>query len=58
MFTPNQIETAILVMMESKSVKGWVQGQAKFLNVDLNTPKGEEFRLRVGREEATRLVKR
>jgi hypothetical protein len=56
-FTPHQIETAIEVMMESKSVKRWVQGQARFLNVDLNTPKGEEFRQREGRKEATRLVR-
>jgi hypothetical protein len=56
-FTPHQIETAIEVMMGSKAVKNWVSGQARFLNVDLNTAEGEEFRQREGRKEATRLVK-
>ena len=29
-FTKHQLETAILVMMESSIVKNWIKGQAEF----------------------------
>ena len=55
-FTKHQIETAILVLMESAQVRNWVEGQAKFLGVDLQTPKGKEFWEREARAAALRLI--
>jgi len=56
-FTKHQIETAILVLMESAQVKNWVVGQARFLKVDLQTPQGKDFWLREARAAAERLIK-
>lgn len=56
-FTKHQIETTIKVLMESKIAKNWVTSEAKFLNVDLNTPQGREFYEREARLAAERLVK-
>ena len=56
-FTKHQIETAVLVLMESAQVKNWVEAQAEFLGVDLRTPKGKEFWLREARAAAERLIK-
>ena len=55
-FTKHQIETAILVLMESAQVENWVEAQAEFLGVDLKTPKGREFYQREARAAATRLI--
>jgi len=55
-FTNHQIETAILVLMESAQVRNWVESQAKFLGVNLKTPEGEEFWLREARAAAQRLI--
>jgi len=56
-FTKHQIEVAISVLMESRIVKNWVTSEAKFLGVDLNTPRGREFYQREARLAAERLVK-
>ncbi len=56
-FTKHQIETAILVLMESTQVKNWVEAEAKFLCVDLQTPKGKEFWLREARAAAERIIR-
>ena len=56
-FTKHQIEVTISVLMESKIVKNWVKSEAKFLNVDLDTPRGREFYAREARLAAQRLVK-
>ncbi len=56
-FTKHQIEIAISVLMESRIVKNWVTSEAKFLNVDLNTPQGREFYNREARLAAERLIK-
>jgi len=56
-FTKHQIEIAISVLMESKIVKNWVKSEAKFLNVDLNTPRGRLFYEREARLAAERFVK-
>lgn len=56
-FTKSELETAIRVMMESQIVKHWVDGEARFLGVDLNTPQGQEFYDREARAAAERLVK-
>ena len=42
-FTPHQIETAILVLMESKTVASWVESQAKFLGINTDTVEGKYF---------------
>lgn len=55
-FTKHQIETAVLVLMECAQVKNWVEGQARFLNVDLQTPQGKEFWQREARAAAIRLI--
>jgi len=55
-FTKHQIETAVLVLMESAQVKNWVEAQAEFLCVDLKTPKGREFYQREARAAAARLI--
>jgi len=44
-------------MMESRIVRNWVEGEAKFLEVDLDTPHGREFYLREARLAAERLIK-
>lgn len=56
-FTKHQIEVAISVLMESKIVKNWVKSEAKFLNVDLDTPRGREFYEREARLAAERFIK-
>ena len=55
-FSKHQIETAVLVLMESNQVKNWVIGQARFLGVDLDTPQGKEFWQREARAAAMRLI--
>ncbi len=55
-FTPHEVETAIRVAMESKQVKKWVKGQARFLGVDLDTPDGKVFYERESRAAAKRLL--
>ncbi len=56
-FTRHQIEVAISVLMESRIVKNWVKSEAKFLEVDLNTPQGREFYEREARAAAERFIK-
>ena len=56
-FTKHQIEVAISVLMESKIVRNWVKSEAKFLNVDLNTPRGRLFYEREARAAAERFIK-
>ena len=56
-FTKHQIEVAISVLVESRIVKNWVKSEAKFLNVNLNTPQGREFYQREARIAAERLIK-
>ena len=56
-FTKHQIEVAISVLMESRIVKNWVKSEAKFLEVDLNTPRGREFYEREARAAAERFIK-
>lgn len=55
-FTGHQIETAILVLMESAQVRNWVESEAKFLGVNLQTPQGKEFWQREARAAAMRLI--
>ena len=56
-FTPEQMETAIQVVMYSKTIYNWVVSEAEFLGVDLNTPTGHEFFKKNAREAALRLIK-
>jgi len=56
-FSKHQIETAVLVLMESAQVKKWVEGEAKFLNVDLQTPQGKLWWAREARAAAERIIK-
>ncbi len=55
-FSKHQIETAVLVLMESAQVRKWVEGEARFLNIDLSTPQGKEFFQREARAAAERLI--
>lgn len=56
-FTKREVETAIRVMMDSQIVRNWVTSEARFLEVDLNTPQGQEFYTREARAAAERLIK-
>ena len=56
-FTGHQIETAIQVMIKSKTVRRWVEGQAVFLGVDLSTPAGKTFLQKESRAAAERIIK-
>lgn len=56
-FTPEQMETAIQVVMYSKIVYNWTVSEAEFLGVDLNTPEGHEFFRRNAREAALRMIR-
>lgn len=56
-FTTRQIETALEVLRESDIVRKWVQSQANFLGVDLNTPEGAAFLEKNSTKMARRLLK-
>ena len=53
----HDLETAVQVMMKSKIVRNWVEGQARAFGVDLNSPEGRQFYERESRAAAERLVK-
>lgn len=55
-FTPHQIETAVLVLMESKTVRKWVMSQAKFLEIDIDTVEGKNFLENQKRKMAEKLL--
>ncbi len=55
-FTNHEIETAIKVLLESKQVRKWVQAEADFLEVDLDTPEGKQFWEREARAAAMRMI--
>jgi len=54
--TDYEKEVAVKVLMQSKQVRKWVQSQAKFLGVDLNTPEGEIFWEREARAAAVKMI--
>ncbi len=56
-FTPDQMETAIQVVMYFKVVYKWVVSEAEFLGVDLNSVEGREFFRKNAREAALRLIR-
>ena len=56
-FTKHELETATRVLMQSRVATGWVKSQAKFLEVDLSTPAGQEFYERNARAYAEKLIK-
>jgi hypothetical protein len=56
-FTKSQIETAVLVLKESKMVKEWVNGHLRFLSIDPNSPKGIELIKRESDKYARKLLK-
>ena len=56
-FTKHEMETAIRVLMQSRTGTNWVKSHADFLGVDLNTPKGQEFYEREARAQAEKLIK-
>lgn len=55
-FSKHEIETAIKVLMDSRSVKSWVESEGKFLGVNFNTPEGKEFYERKSRKAAERMI--
>ena len=56
-FTKHQKETAIMVLMQSSMGRHWVESRAQFLEIDLSTPKGQEFYEREARAQAEKLIK-
>ena len=56
-FTPEQLETAVQVMMYSKIVYNWVIAEAEFVGVNLNSVEGREFFKKNAREAALRMLK-
>ena len=42
-FTKRQLETAVEVLKECRTVQRWVRAQANFLGIDLTTQAGEEY---------------
>lgn len=56
-FTKHEIETAIRVLMQSRAVKNWVESEAKFLGINLDTPAGKIFFEKQSRAAAERLIK-
>ena len=55
-FTKYQIETAIKVMMGSKSVCNWVDSEVKFLKLDVTTKEGQERYENLKRIAATKMI--
>ncbi|MDD5511808.1 MAG: hypothetical protein PHI12_13495 [Dehalococcoidales bacterium] len=56
-FSQSEIETAIRVLMHTKLVISWVEGQARFFELKEGTPEYEKFFKRNSREYAERLIK-
>jgi len=56
-FTPEQMETAVQVVMYSKVIYNWVISEAEFLGIDLNSLEGKGFFRKNAREAAIRLLK-
>lgn len=56
-FTPEQMETAVQVVMFSKTIYNWTISEAEFLGVDLNSVEGREFFRKNAREAALKLIK-
>lgn len=50
-------DAAIRVLINSKSVVKWAEGEARAFDVDLNTPAGKTFFEKKCREQAERLIK-
>lgn len=55
--TPHDREIAIEVLMKSKLVNKWLEGEYKAYGVDINTKEGQKFREQRGRELAAKLIK-
>lgn len=56
-FTKHEIETTIRVLMEAKYVRNWVESEAKFFGVDLDTARGKNFFETNARAMAERLIR-
>jgi hypothetical protein len=56
-FTPEQVEIAVNVLMYSHGVMNWVVAEAKFLGVDIDSPQGHEFFRKNARAAAERVLK-
>jgi len=57
-FTKRQLETAVEVLKECRTVQKWVRAQAKFLGIDLTTAAGKEYLERETEIAAWRIVRR
>ncbi len=57
-FTKRQLETAVEVLKECRTVQRWVRAQANFLGIDLTTPDGERYLDRQTTIAAWRIVRR
>ncbi len=55
-FTPHELEIAVRVLIGSKVVKKWVEGEARSYGVDLSTPAGKAFAVRAARQHAEKLI--
>lgn len=56
-FSRHDIETTIRVLMETRAVKNWVESEAKFIGVNLDSLEGQEFYKRESRKAAERILK-
>ena len=54
--TDYERQVAVKVLIQSKQVKKWVQSEAKFLGVDLNSPEGKLFWEREAKAAAVRMI--
>ena len=56
-FTEHEMDIAIHVLMKSRIVKKWAQGELGAFGIGLDTLAGKKFFEEKCREQATRLVK-
>jgi len=56
-FTRGQVETAIQVLMEGRTVSNWAKSQMNFLDVDVGTPEGAAVFEKAKRKLAEDLIR-
>lgn len=56
-FTSHEREVAVRVMMQSKLVRQWAEGELRAFGLSVDTPAGKKFFQEKCREQAQRLVK-
>lgn len=56
-FTEHEMDVAVRVMMKSKLVREWAEGELRAFGLSLDTVVGKKFLEQKSREQAQRLVK-